>query len=68
MQTIIYRLDTTSLALQCLRVHTPTAWCAGLIPGGTKILPAVQCSKKKTKGVNNKVLLYNTGNSVQYLV
>ena len=66
MQTIIYRLDTTSLALQCLRFHTSTAWCAGLIPGGTKILPAVQCSEKKKK-VNNKVLLYNTGNSVSVL-
>ena len=50
MQTIISRLDATSLALQCLRFHTSTAWCAGLIAGGTKILPAVQYSKKKGGG------------------
>ena len=40
----------TSLAVQWLRLHAPTAGGAGSIPGqGTKILHAAPCGQKKTK-------------------
>ena len=42
------RVDGTSLAVQWLRLHAPTAGGVGSIPGwGTKILHALWCGKKK---------------------
>ena len=54
--------NRTSLAVQWLRLHTPTAGGMGSIPRphrGTKISHAGQCGKKKKKkGKKNKVLTH----------
>ena len=57
----------TSLVVRWLKLDAPNAEGTGSIPGqGTKISHAKTIKiKKKKKNMDNKVLLYGTGNHVQ---
>ena len=61
-----------SLAVQWLGLHALTAKGPGLISGrGTKIPQPARHGQKikdKIKQINNKDLLYSTGNYIQYLL